>query len=97
MNLPQEGLLSLIQEDQQLRAEARQRREQFDITSIYPEEEEKFAAKGWTLLSSGVSKLKLKRAKTHDALLEDRVCTSVAICASSSIYLSKTHMLEWPL
>jgi DNA sulfur modification protein DndB len=73
MNLSHEGLSSLIQDDQQLRAEARQRKEEFDVTSIYPEDEEKFAAKGWALLSSGVSKLKLKRAKTHDALLEDRV------------------------
>lgn len=73
MSLLDEGLSSLVQDEQQLRAEARQRREQVDITSIYPEEEEKFAAKGWTLLSSGVSKLKLKRAKTHDALLEDRM------------------------
>ncbi|MBN9488193.1 MAG: DGQHR domain-containing protein [Alphaproteobacteria bacterium] len=73
MNLPVADLASLIVGDQQLRTEARQRREEFDLTSIYPEEEEKWLAKGWTLLSSGVSKLKIKRPKTHHALLEDRV------------------------
>lgn len=66
-------LVPLIEDVQQLRSEARQRKEDFDYTSIYPDDEEKWFAKGWELHAPGVSKLKLKRAKTHHALLEDRV------------------------
>lgn len=68
-----EGLSSLIEDSQQLRSEARQRRDEFEHSSIYPEDEEKFSAKGWMLASAGATKLKLKRPKTHDALLEDSV------------------------
>jgi hypothetical protein len=75
MNVASSDLISIVSEDHELRAEARQRREQFDYTSIYPEEEEKWSAKGWTLLAPGVSKLKLRRQKSHHALLEDRVWT----------------------
>ena len=66
-------LLPLITDAQQLRSEARQRKEDSDYTSVYPEDEEKWIAKGWQLHSSGVSKLKLRRSKAHHALLEDRV------------------------
>ncbi|CAN5260041.1 hypothetical protein BH10PSE6_BH10PSE6_42410 [soil metagenome] len=73
MNYQAAELSSLIQDDAPLRAEARQRKEQFDYTSIHPEEEEKYSAKGWALHASGVNKVKLRRPKTHHALLEDRV------------------------
>lgn len=69
----QEELRSLIEDDQQRRAEWRQRKDSFQHTAIYPADEEKFFAKGWELASSGTNKLKLKRAKSHDTLLEDRV------------------------
>lgn len=73
MNNQMPDLSPLIDGEQHLRTEARHRREQFDYTSVHPDEEEKLSAKGWVLHSSGVNKVKLKRAKTHHALLEDRV------------------------
>ncbi|WP_147155406.1 hypothetical protein [Reyranella soli] len=73
MDAQVEGLSSLFQDDHQLRAEARRRRDSFEFVTVYPNEEEKYAAKGWELFSSGASKLKLRKAKTHDTILEDRV------------------------
>lgn len=66
-------LVPLVQDAQQLRTEARQRKEEFDYASIHPAEEEKWFARGWAPHATGASKLKLSRAKTHHALLEDRV------------------------
>lgn len=56
-----------------LPGETRLRRDEFEYTSVHPSKEDEFIAKGWELHVHGQNRVRLKRRKPHNALLEDKV------------------------
>jgi DNA sulfur modification protein DndB len=65
-------LLPLI-DDGDLAGEYRLRRDEFEYTSVHPSRESEYLAKGWELHVHGQSRVRVKRRKVHNALLEDRM------------------------
>jgi DNA sulfur modification protein DndB len=67
------GPLSPLVEDGNLAGEYRLRRDEFEYTSVHPSKEEEYLSKGWELHVHGQNRVRLRRRKSHDALLEDRM------------------------
>lgn len=74
MTEPAAELLSpLLSSADELKSAFRLRRDVNEYISINAAEEADHFAKGWTLHSSGTSRVRLRRSKSHHLLLEDRV------------------------
>jgi len=66
-------LAPLLSSPELLAAEYRLRRDETEYTSVHSSQEDKFIEKGWILHHAGQSRTRLKRPKSHDVMLEDRV------------------------
>lgn len=64
---------NVISDQAALRKQARERRSRFEEISIHPADESEFMAQGWDVKRRGKRSTRLKREKSHDKLLEDRV------------------------
>jgi DNA sulfur modification protein DndB len=67
------GPLGPLVTDATLAGEFRLRRDEYEYVSVHPSKEEEFITKGWELHVHGQNRVRLKRGKLHDVLLEDRM------------------------
>ena len=66
-------LSPLLTDDRELASANRVRRNEFEQKSVHPTEVGEEEAKGWEIQRAGKRKSRLKRKKTHDKWLEDRL------------------------
>lgn len=71
---PDRSLLSpLLTENKERKGELRKKSNQFVIKSAHKADLDEYVSKGWELFKTNKTNIKLKRFKSHDVLLEDRV------------------------
>ena len=75
LSIDKEGsnFLSPLVEETKLTSEYRRRRKTYDEKSVHPVDVPEEAEKGWDVQRHGKRSIRLKRLKSHDKLLEDRV------------------------
>lgn len=66
-------LQNLVTDPGALKAELRRRRDQHNYKSIHPADLEAAKADGWDVHREGKTSVRVKKTKSHDAWLEDRV------------------------
>ncbi|MYA47651.1 MAG: DGQHR domain-containing protein [Candidatus Dadabacteria bacterium] len=66
-------LSPLLTDTVELASSYRVRKKEFELKSVHPAEVQEEETKGWELQYSGKRKSRLKRRKTHDQWLEDRL------------------------
>ncbi|MCY4611463.1 MAG: hypothetical protein OXC38_07190 [Gammaproteobacteria bacterium] len=74
-SIDEEGsnFLSPLVEETKLTSENRRRRKAYDEKSVHPVDVPEETEKGWDVQRHGKRSTRLKRLKSHDKLLEDRV------------------------
>jgi DNA sulfur modification protein DndB len=71
---PDRSLLSpLLTENKEHKAELRIKSNQFVIKSVHKADLDEYVSKGWELFKTNKTNLKIRKLKSHDVLLEDRV------------------------
>ncbi len=68
-------LSPLLEEQKALAAELRARKRNYDEKTVHPADVVEEAKNGWVIARTGKRTTRLKRSKTHDKWLEDRVWT----------------------
>lgn len=59
----------------EINALARQKKNKFEMQSVTPNASEQFTSNGWDIVRAGKTSIRLRREKSHDRELEDRVWT----------------------
>jgi len=72
MENPIENLCPLITDKYSLRTSYAKRNNQYIYQSIHPADLQSFEQDGWMIHKEGTQKVRIKKFKTHDVLLEDQ-------------------------
>jgi len=67
------NLESLLTDKSEIKSHFRKRNNAFEFKSIHPADTLKFLEKGWQVQREGIRSTRIKRPKSHDRLLEDKI------------------------